>query len=54
MRDRKVSEYPDILKELTIKMLANENLFNIFMHLVLNKTNLHNPDELIVSIELMD
>ena len=40
MQRRNINEYPDSLKEVTTKMLANEKLLNVFVAMILKKINL--------------
>lgn len=50
MKLRPVVEYPDHLKEACMRLLANENLLNIFLHIILGKTNPYDSSSLIKSI----
>ena len=53
MKVRSVVDYPDSLVDTTLRMLANVKLLNIFVTILLNKTNLYDSPSVLKTISII-
>ncbi len=54
MKQTKIKNYSERLKKCLIKSLANEKLINIFVVMLMKKTNVHDMEAVEASLQLID
>lgn len=54
MQERDIIQYPDSLKEASVKLLCNEDTLNVQIRLLFRKTNLYAPATVIKTLEMLD
>lgn len=54
MKSTKIKNYTDRFKKCCTKLLSNEKLLNIFVMILLNNTNINDPDTVQITFEMID
>lgn len=54
MKKNKIKNYTERFKRCCTKLLSNEKLLNIFVAILLNKTNINEPETVQITFEMID